>query len=143
MNFVWFYLQIVHLKRFQFVNGKWVKSQKVVNFPFKDFDPTAYLASVPKHTVVRHRELERLRLEEGDGDFIYSTPPPLNGGQEAIIAPDSNSEAIKVVNENTEAELSSPSKRLDLMRWHLAYSDSYINFLLFIACCQNSFMWRI
>ncbi|PNF24310.1 hypothetical protein B7P43_G11887, partial [Cryptotermes secundus] len=103
---------IVHLKRFQFVNGKWVKSQKVVNFPFKDFDPTAYLASVPKHTVVRHRELERLRLEEGDGDFIYSTPPPLNGGQEAIIAPDSNSEAIKVVNENTEAELSSPRRIL-------------------------------
>lgn len=95
-----------------------MKSQKVVNFPFKDFDPTAYLASVPKHTVVRHRELERLRLEEGDGDFIYSTPPPLNGGQEAIIAPDSNSQANKVVNEKREANLSSPSKHLGLISWH-------------------------
>ncbi|XP_046979817.1 ubiquitin carboxyl-terminal hydrolase 32 [Schistocerca americana] len=49
---------IVHLKRFQFVNGKWVKSQKVVNFPFRNFDPTAYLASVPKQTVIRHKELK-------------------------------------------------------------------------------------
>ena len=43
--------QIVHLKRFQSVGGRWVKSQKVVNFPFKDFDPTDYLASVPRQTV--------------------------------------------------------------------------------------------
>ncbi|PSN41510.1 hypothetical protein C0J52_07225 [Blattella germanica] len=91
---------IVHLKRFQFVNGKWVKSQKVVNFPFKDFDPTAYLASVPKHTVVRHRELERLRVDECDED----TPPPLNGGQEAIIAPDSLVETIKLQDESEEED---------------------------------------
>jgi ubiquitin carboxyl-terminal hydrolase 6/32 len=116
MHFVWFYLQIVHLKRFQFVNGKWVKSQKVVNFPFNDFDPTAYLSSVPKHTVVRHRELERLTVEGRDGDVIHSTSPPLNGGQEAIIAPDSNSEAIKVDNEKMEADLSSPRKHLGIMR---------------------------
>lgn len=48
---------IVHLKRFNFVNNKWVKSQKVVNFPFKDFDPTPYLASVPQETILRHKEL--------------------------------------------------------------------------------------
>ncbi|KOB64774.1 Ubiquitin carboxyl-terminal hydrolase [Operophtera brumata] len=36
---------IIHLKRFQYVNNKWIKSQKVVNFPFQDFDPTDYLAS--------------------------------------------------------------------------------------------------
>lgn len=91
------------------MNGKWVKSQKVVNFPFKDFDPTAYLASVPKHTVVRHRELEMLRLEEGDGSFVYS-PAPLNGGQEAIIAPDSSSDVDKVRNELIEGDVSSSSK---------------------------------
>lgn len=49
---------IVHLKRFNFVNNKWVKSQKVVNFPFKDFDPTPYLASVPQETILRHKELK-------------------------------------------------------------------------------------
>lgn len=42
MNF-----QIIHLKRFQFHNGRWVKSQKIVKFPFRDFDPTGYL--VPRH----------------------------------------------------------------------------------------------
>jgi len=95
------------------VNGKWVKSQKVVNFPFKDFDPTAYLASVPKHTVVRHRELEKLRLDEGVGDFIHS-PVLLNGGQEAIIALDSSSKAAKDEDEVIEADLPIPSKCLCL-----------------------------
>lgn len=50
--------QIVHLKRFQFVGGKWVKSQKVVNFPFENFNPTSYLAAVPKQTVIRHHQLK-------------------------------------------------------------------------------------
>uniref|UniRef100_A0A1L8DSS4 ubiquitinyl hydrolase 1 n=1 Tax=Nyssomyia neivai TaxID=330878 RepID=A0A1L8DSS4_9DIPT len=48
---------IIHLKRFNFVNNKWVKSQKVVNFPYDEFDPTPYLASVPQETILRHREL--------------------------------------------------------------------------------------
>lgn len=48
---------IVHLKRFNYVNNKWVKSQKVVNFPFENFDPTPYLASVPQETILRHKEL--------------------------------------------------------------------------------------
>lgn len=34
-----------------------MKTQKVVNFPYKDFDPTAYLASVPQETILRHRQL--------------------------------------------------------------------------------------
>lgn len=34
-----------------------MKSQKVVNFPFKNFDPTPYLASVPQETILRHREI--------------------------------------------------------------------------------------
>lgn len=45
------------MKRFNYVNNKWVKSQKVVNFPFSDFDPTPYLASVPQETILRHKEL--------------------------------------------------------------------------------------
>lgn len=40
------------------MNNKWVKSQKVVNFPFKNFDPTPYLASVPQETILRHKELQ-------------------------------------------------------------------------------------
>lgn len=41
---VCFFLQIIHLKRFQFVNGHWVKSNKIVQFPMEDFDPSAFLA---------------------------------------------------------------------------------------------------
>lgn len=58
------YLQIIHLKRFDYVNTKWVKTQKVVNFPFKDFDPTAYLASVPQHTILRHKQLQEQKKDE-------------------------------------------------------------------------------
>ncbi|KAM8708672.1 hypothetical protein ACLKA7_015611 [Drosophila subpalustris] len=54
---------IVHLKRFNCVNGKWVKSQKVVHFPFDDFDPTPYLASVPQETILRHKELLELKRD--------------------------------------------------------------------------------
>jgi ubiquitin carboxyl-terminal hydrolase 6/32 len=35
---------IINLKRFQYVNGRWVKSHKIVNFPLRGFDPSAYLA---------------------------------------------------------------------------------------------------
>ncbi|CAG9815061.1 unnamed protein product [Phaedon cochleariae] len=55
---------IIHLKRFDFVNSKWVKTQKLVNFPFKDFEPTAYLASVPQETILRHKQLQEKRAEE-------------------------------------------------------------------------------
>ena len=37
------------MKRFQFVNGRWVKSQKIVKFPKEDFDPSNFLA--PRHPV--------------------------------------------------------------------------------------------
>ncbi|BFZ19073.1 hypothetical protein BsWGS_22113 [Bradybaena similaris] len=35
---------IINLKRFQYLNGRWVKSHKIVNFPLRGFDPSAYLA---------------------------------------------------------------------------------------------------
>ncbi|XP_022251040.1 ubiquitin carboxyl-terminal hydrolase 32-like [Limulus polyphemus] len=43
---------IIHLKRFQLMNGKWVKSHKIVRFPFFDFDATNYLSSVPREAVL-------------------------------------------------------------------------------------------
>ncbi|KAJ8711519.1 hypothetical protein PYW07_008761 [Mythimna separata] len=62
---------IVHLKRFQYVNNKWIKSQKVVNFPFQDFDPTAYLASVPQETILRHTEI--LTFKRRSSVFVDDT----------------------------------------------------------------------
>ncbi|XP_059614538.1 ubiquitin carboxyl-terminal hydrolase 32 isoform X2 [Phlebotomus argentipes] len=64
---------IIHLKRFNFVNNKWVKSQKVVNFPYDNFDPTPYLASVPQETILRHRELFSTATEERiDENCVFS-----------------------------------------------------------------------
>lgn len=57
------HFQIIHLKRFNFVNNKWVKSQKVVNFPLDNFDPTLFLASIPQETIFRHRELLELKAK--------------------------------------------------------------------------------
>jgi len=50
--------QIVHLKRFQFVNHRWIKSHKAVQFPYTDLDMTTYLAAIPCETILRHRELK-------------------------------------------------------------------------------------
>jgi ubiquitin carboxyl-terminal hydrolase 6/32 len=50
------------------VNNKWVKSQKVVNFPYEDFDPTPYLASVPQETILRHRDLLSIREDARNHD---------------------------------------------------------------------------
>ncbi|VVC97030.1 unnamed protein product, partial [Leptidea sinapis] len=58
---------IIHLKRFQYVNNKWVKSHKAVNFPFEDLDPTPYLASVPQETILRNRELQSRLVDVDDG----------------------------------------------------------------------------
>ncbi|CAG4934218.1 unnamed protein product [Colias eurytheme] len=75
---------IIHLKRFQYVNNKWIKSQKVVNFPFHDFDPTPYLASVPQETILRHRELSARRqsapLVDVDGPGSGSDAEEERGG---------------------------------------------------------------
>ncbi|XP_006756226.2 PREDICTED: ubiquitin carboxyl-terminal hydrolase 32 isoform X1 [Myotis davidii] len=45
---------IIHLKRFQFVNGRWIKSQKIVKFPRESFDPSAFL--VPRNPALCQRK---------------------------------------------------------------------------------------
>lgn len=64
---------IVHLKRFNCVNNKWVKSQKVVNFPFENFDPTPYLASVPQETILRHQELLESQSHETSDSICHKS----------------------------------------------------------------------
>ena len=44
------FLQIVHFKRFQLVQGRWIKSHKAVDFPFNNLNITKYLADVPRRT---------------------------------------------------------------------------------------------
>lgn len=61
-----------------------MKTQKVVNFPFKDFDPTAYLASVPQETILRHRQLlekkkrSSAELESSAETVVEEGPEQLN-----------------------------------------------------------------
>jgi len=60
-------MQIVHLKRFQFHNGRWVKSHKIVKFPFRDFDPTNYL--VPGSSLGNHRHDNHNNNTETDNRY--------------------------------------------------------------------------
>uniref|UniRef100_A0A673Y7D4 Ubiquitin carboxyl-terminal hydrolase 32 n=1 Tax=Salmo trutta TaxID=8032 RepID=A0A673Y7D4_SALTR len=71
---------IVHLKRFQFVNGRWIKSQKIVQFPRERFDPSVYLAPREAglnglHSVQSRSEGEEL-LRIGGGETVSSISAP-------------------------------------------------------------------
>uniref|UniRef100_W4VR89 ubiquitinyl hydrolase 1 n=1 Tax=Corethrella appendiculata TaxID=1370023 RepID=W4VR89_9DIPT len=87
---------IVHLKRFNFVNNKWVKSQKVVNFPYENFEPTPYLASVPQETILRHKEL----LEYNSNNNLYN-----HDCNDEIIDFDREMSLINEINENSDGDV--------------------------------------
>ncbi|XP_044285771.1 ubiquitin carboxyl-terminal hydrolase 32 isoform X2 [Varanus komodoensis] len=89
---------IIHLKRFQFVNGRWIKSQKIVKFPRESFDPSAFLVPrdpscwPPKPQGLPSEELsepqappEEWKRSEtqsaaaaGEGDALTRSPSSLN-----------------------------------------------------------------
>lgn len=55
-----------------------MKSQKAVHFPFENFDPTPYLASIPQETILRHRELRESKNIRSTSQNVKKTVP-LNG----------------------------------------------------------------
>ncbi|XP_069390215.1 ubiquitin carboxyl-terminal hydrolase 32 isoform X2 [Paralichthys olivaceus] len=67
---------IVHLKRFQFVNGRWIKSQKIVKFPRGNFDPSAFLAprDLEQHCLHSRSESEDL-LRVGEDNLSSISAP--------------------------------------------------------------------
>ncbi|XP_036380536.1 ubiquitin carboxyl-terminal hydrolase 32-like [Megalops cyprinoides] len=72
---------IVHLKRFQFVNGRWIKSQKIVKFPRENFDPSAFLAP---------REVEQSHQGQGEcsGEgALGAGQVPKPGGEDTAATP--------------------------------------------------------
>uniref|UniRef100_A0A8D0G4G2 Ubiquitin carboxyl-terminal hydrolase 32 n=1 Tax=Sphenodon punctatus TaxID=8508 RepID=A0A8D0G4G2_SPHPU len=89
---------IIHLKRFQFVNGRWIKSQKIVKFPRESFDPSAFLVPRgPSHCQrkqltpqadelseprILQEESKKLDLQNasplGEGDVLNTSPSSLN-----------------------------------------------------------------
>ncbi|XP_061538525.1 ubiquitin carboxyl-terminal hydrolase 32 isoform X5 [Phycodurus eques] len=58
---------IVHFKRFHFVNGCWIKSQKIVKFPRENFDPSNFLVS---------RDLELCLPHSYTSPALSREPPP-------------------------------------------------------------------
>lgn len=70
---------IVHLKRFQFVNGHWVKSQKIVKFPYHSFNPTNYLAKIPRRAVFKHKGIVGSSdISEEEIDCVTSSSSGVN-----------------------------------------------------------------
>ncbi|XP_032071684.1 ubiquitin carboxyl-terminal hydrolase 32 isoform X2 [Thamnophis elegans] len=89
---------IIHLKRFQFVNGRWIKSQKIVKFPRESFDPSAFLmprdpscwppklltpqADDPAEPLILPEEGRRMEQRSGtvagEGDVLTRSPSSLN-----------------------------------------------------------------
>ncbi|XP_025927151.1 ubiquitin carboxyl-terminal hydrolase 32 isoform X6 [Apteryx rowi] len=89
---------IIHLKRFQFVNGRWIKSQKIVKFPRENFDPSAFLVQRdPSHfqrkQLTPHvddlpdartlqgesRKIDlQITYTAGEGDVLNRSPSSLN-----------------------------------------------------------------
>ncbi|RZC35813.1 ubiquitin carboxyl-terminal hydrolase 32, partial [Asbolus verrucosus] len=103
---------IIHLKRFDYVNNKWVKTQKVVNFPFKDFDPTAYLASVPQETILRHLQLQDLESSCGHQSSVKIIEE--NGEVGALQGSNEHSKLLNEDNRNNK-----PKRQLNKVRARL------------------------
>uniref|UniRef100_A0A8C9ENP9 ubiquitinyl hydrolase 1 n=1 Tax=Pavo cristatus TaxID=9049 RepID=A0A8C9ENP9_PAVCR len=67
---------IIHLKRFQFVNGRWIKSQKIVKFPRENFDPSAFLVQRDPSHLQRKQltpqtdEIPEARTLQGDSKRV-------------------------------------------------------------------------
>ncbi|XP_014674736.1 PREDICTED: ubiquitin carboxyl-terminal hydrolase 32-like [Priapulus caudatus] len=58
---------VIHLKRFQFVNGRWVKSHKIVKFPPRDLDPSSFLAPRARAlSLSRANTIEETQLPNGN-----------------------------------------------------------------------------
>uniref|UniRef100_A0A4W5K153 Ubiquitin carboxyl-terminal hydrolase 32 n=1 Tax=Hucho hucho TaxID=62062 RepID=A0A4W5K153_9TELE len=86
---------IIHLKRFQFMNGRWIKSQKIVRFPRETFDPSAFLTprdADQSQQSWRDRLGEELHDTEGGvpksgcGDTVCNPTLTLNNGKESLCS---------------------------------------------------------
>ncbi|CAK8672621.1 unnamed protein product [Clavelina lepadiformis] len=127
---------IIHLKRFRIVNGRWIKSHKVVDFPKNDFDPSHFMTErVTKKTLgeINQTPMEDDVVEEakksddehskskqlhitfsneagGDGDL---TTKAVNGSEKSPDgdAQKTNVEKVKEVRKGGPARRRQPSFR--------------------------------
>ncbi|KAL0994176.1 hypothetical protein UPYG_G00118780 [Umbra pygmaea] len=86
---------IVHLKRFQFMNGRWIKSQKIVKFPRESFDPSAFLTprdadqsqqSWREGLGVELHDTEGGVSTSGGGDNTCNTNLTFNNGKDSLCS---------------------------------------------------------
>ena len=106
----------MHLKRFQFVNHRWVKSHKAVQFPHTDLQLSDFLAAVPRQTLLRHSELKAAAsaaaVAAAAAETLISAPPTSvqeneDSDQEQQHSSTSNSDAG--VMQHSKKRLSSPT----------------------------------
>ena len=86
-------LQIVHLKRFQFHNGRWVKSQRPVQFPLSDLDPIEYMRREGEEREMdRHTATPPVMVDDGAPGRGLEPPEVTNGLLHAVEVHDSEGE---------------------------------------------------
>ncbi|XP_013131997.1 ubiquitin carboxyl-terminal hydrolase 32 isoform X2 [Oreochromis niloticus] len=91
---------IVHLKRFQFVNGRWIKSQKIVKFPRENFDPSAFLAPRDlEHRCLHSRSESEDLLRVGE-DNLSSISAPAGFGNLPKASPASSRKSAPSLSRN-------------------------------------------
>lgn len=76
----------------------------MVNFPFKNFDPTPYLASVPQETILRHRELLEQHGTTPNGTAANTTDKKCNMEIDDEIGEFDRENFIGSIDENEIAE---------------------------------------
>ena len=83
--------QVIHLKRFQFVNGHWVKSNKIVNFPMEGFDPSAFLVKRLRSNIrsMLQSSVITVTVRSSDDEPSTAEEPSISGSDQS----DSTSQA--------------------------------------------------
>lgn len=66
---------IIHLKRFHYLNNRWIKSHKIVDFPSHNLDPTDYLAAVPATTLKRYQSIKKRTAAMANGTIAEMSEP--------------------------------------------------------------------
>ncbi|XP_037533681.1 ubiquitin carboxyl-terminal hydrolase 32 [Nematolebias whitei] len=92
---------IVHLKRFQFVNGRWIKSQKIVKFPRENFDPSAFLAPRNREQHSLHSLSESEDLLRVGEDNLSSISAPAGFCLQPKASPSSSRRSASSLSRNS------------------------------------------
>ncbi|XP_042906047.1 ubiquitin carboxyl-terminal hydrolase 32 isoform X2 [Parasteatoda tepidariorum] len=137
---------IVHLKRFQLLHGRWVKSHKIVQFPFEDFDPTDYLAQVPRETIIKARGPSNNvqiinHLDHNDNCAGQSSNQNVPSQKKLISDSLFTNESIEICNGEIATESSFISDLPDYHQHRLADADPFsMKYRLYALACHSGIL---